>query len=470
MKKSLLSILAILLVWFTTTYFIGVKSEEEINKHFANIAQHNKQYGDLLLKLQNFEKGFFVSHANLLIENRTTSESMLTEIEIEHGPLFLKHGFGFGLNRLTNQLNLSTLLGESNKTTDEKFFKHEVLASTKLTIGFNTKLYYMLHTTPIETAQNSLWKHRKLALEHLAVNGEVDLNTYSESTHLVANNVLFEDSKGKLQIEHITTTFDFDKFFSKNLYIGELDGELNKLHYTDRVANESFENLNGTLHIASHQPTNETLSIGFNFILNTKEATHNTQPLGLHTFRLNYHLENLDLNGTLAFQNALDKLARAQQKNAQNLQNATDDVARMGYILTMENLKQEMQNIILKESLQMLIPQKSHFAYQMIAEDNSSKSHLDANVTFLGTKKQSHLLQNITLTIDAKLYESLLSLLPQKQAQQLQNQLQLLALFGQVTKKEKHYEFKVDYKPNKLIVNGNDLTHIVLPFLQKSLK
>lgn len=136
MKKILGIVGFIVIGWLVATWVISSNIKDELQRYITNA---NKIYStsNINLKLTKFEKSFFSSVAKITLDtdDKLLKELIKTPIEfqydIEHGPIFFKDGFGFGIAKMQNEFSINSVLK------DATVFKDDMVVTSDTTITFS---------------------------------------------------------------------------------------------------------------------------------------------------------------------------------------------------------------------------------------------------------------------------------------------------------------------------------------------
>ena len=141
----------------------------------------------------------------------------------------------------------------------------------------------------------------------------------------------------------------------------------------------------------------------------------------------------------------------------------------MNALAELEKLRVQTQDDLMMLIVGLLKTEKTNFDAEIKMIDKKAKeSNLKMNIAYVGDedfptspraleeKFKKELLKLISVDFDMNLEKDYIANLPMKLQQELAGQLQMGTMFGIVKENNNSYSFDVNYKPNSLMINGEN--------------
>jgi len=111
-KKWIFFLAAVGVIWLGSTWYIGRQVAPQMERYLQNVQTHFAASNGLTYRAKILRQGFFTSTVRIDLNaslpayrkllDTLPPESRHATLEIEHGPIFFRHGLGLGLARVRN--------------------------------------------------------------------------------------------------------------------------------------------------------------------------------------------------------------------------------------------------------------------------------------------------------------------------------------------------------------------------------
>jgi len=476
MKRILGSLALIIVLWLGSTAVIGNKTKSELDR---GIEKSNKEYAKhgIELNILEYEQSFFTSGLKLevkildkelekmITDNYGLIFPLISQYDIEHGPLFFKNGLGVGLSRVYQELEISSLF---RKEIQEKFSKKSMIAS-KSVVSFSKIADYSILSEAIEIKD----ENSKIDISPFEIRGETHLDTLVGETQIVLPLFSFLENEKKLMIESMQIDVKIDDSLSPSLAMGDIDLSIKKLYISDKENGEI--ELYPTLSIVSKKDSDKTFGSNIEMQIDVGKSTTQKSLAEIEKLFFNIKMDGIGIKGMEKYQTITKKMEQKQatimidiQKNPENQE---ENYAKL------VKLQEEMSAGILDTLKDMIFKNKSAISYSFMGQTKDKKdSHGDISLKYIGDINFSKTAQEISqeintnlfnlfeLEIDINVDEKHISTLPD--GDEFLKQLQAPMTQTMVNHQNQKYIIKGHLKNQELILNDNNLTNTVLPLLK----
>ena len=484
MKKIVGSLVAAIALWAGTTAFVGSQMKENIEQHLNNM---NKIYADkgIQYKINSYEKSFFDSTAK--VEVKITDPAILElvqksiklpfvmEYHIEHGPIFFKNGLGFGAAKTHHEIALSSILTDEVKTEFSKLFKDDITITSDMIISFFKNASYKASTNEVKFNNDG----KSFAMTPLHMNGEMNIDTFKGDNRIKIASVNFkeEGTQNGLTVKNLLMNVDIDEFIEKKLMMGTIDLSAEKLSIKDD-SNPQLSNINiaTNIHMVSKKDSPTTFSTKLDGEIDFKDTKLPPELPNLKNISLTMDMQKLGIKGWLEFQEATQQMQKKQSELFSKMQSNSKPEDMQKVMEEFGTLQEEMLGKIVKSLNTILVKDKTLVKYGLNIETKDNKTSnakialgytgdikFDGTIEEIATKVQQHALDLMNLNVNIALDKEHLKTLPN--AEMLKQQISMGVAQGFVKEEKGKYILNGYYKNQELMVNDNNLTATVLPFL-----
>ena len=471
-KRILASVAVASALWAGTTAYISGNTEQYLNNY---VEKSNKLYANngMKMSLLSFEKGFINSQAKVSLdfvdpEMKKELEKFLKlpivmDYKIKNGPLLFKNGVSVGASRIDSTINISELLVEKDEF--KKIVKEDIVLDTTMLIGFQNTIDYKAKSNQIVVENDQA----KFTIAPLDVKGKMNGETLAGTVNMLTKSIHGEmGSEGKMKLDNVTLNADITKFFDNGFYLGDFDMGVEKL--TIHNPNESQDIKNAKIKVVMSLTQNDSDLIDTNFGLDFDIGDTQLPPElnFLKTVAINYGLNGTRMNAWLAFQNTIKEVQKQQQTTLQKLSSVKTQEEQMQVFKELQESQKEIQNKMVMLLSDFLVKDKTTF--KLDAKVNGGQTKALFNLKYIGDKQlpktleeltvkvQQELLNWIKLNVNIELDKALVNKLPQD----VQSQLAMAIMTGMLQDNNSSYGFNATYEPNKLIINGQDKSSMIM--------
>ena len=484
MKKTVSSLIAAAAIWSGSTAFIGSQIEENLQKQIDN---SNKLYASngIKYKLNNYEKSFLNSKAEIEINftdpavleliGNSLKLPIVIKYDIEHGPLFFKNGLGFGTARTHQNIPLSTLLTEKAKKEFFELVKDDIIIKSNMDISFTKNATYTISTNEVNINDED----KNIHMSPLFIKGDHNLETYNGNAALHIESLNFEEegTKNGLTIQNLNLNIDMDEFIEKALMLGTIDLSIENLMIKDD-SDPKFKNINiaTNVHIVTKKDSETTISTELDGDINFKDTKLPNNLPDLKNIHAKMNMQHIGIKGMIEFQKASKEMQEAQSQIFTKMQSNPEEKEMQKIFEEFGTLQQNMMGKIVHSLNTLLVKDKSLIEYGLeIETKDNKKSHANVKVGYTGDiqfngsieeitmKVQKQALNLINFNVNIGLDTEHINKLPNTET--LKQQIQMGIVQGFVKEKNGKYILNGYYKNQELMVNDNNLTATVLPFL-----
>jgi len=489
MKKLFGLIAVLLLAWLGMTFYIGNNVESKSQELLSNMQEKYKNMG-MELKVDIKDKSFFTSKAEMTFDyTNPEMKKILSQFYnlpikmdyvVEHGPIFFKNGPGVGLTRIHSKQSMVNLLSEDIKE-DLSLSDKDFVVTTNAVLSFSKNMSTDLSMTPV----NFNNPDSDIGIESGLLQGHfnTDMDTLAGSGSLSLPFVkVFNPESPKTEFYHaenITLDFDIEKFIAEGLYIGDISMKVKEM----TLASEDFKDelsLSANIDIKIDEDQDKNLKVSY---LVDAEHIKGEIPEEFIPFKINPKKASFDLvveglspEGLIAFQKYSQEIQAKSQELMQKIMTENNE-EREKVFAELQEFQVNMQAKLFDLAQGLFAPKKGKITYNASFEDDKKKdSHVNAKVAYLGDKftgsveemtqaMKAKMLDLFTLDVDIKVDDSILlavqNEMNDREKQQTTAGLEMGIAQGIVKKEENTYTVKVDYEPNKLMLNGKDMSAMI---------
>lgn len=489
MKKFILVAVLVIAGWFGATAYISANVSSETDAYIKRINQLSEPQG--IHYDAEVVSGFFTSKVDLKIsldEERLGKAivdvyakmiklPIVQSYEVEHGPLFFRDGFGVGLAKMNNTLNIKELFTEEVLNEVGEISEEFVLYSTIL-LDFEKRMQMDLHSNAIDLQEDDM----QLEMAPLVGSGTFDYETLLGEMKIVLPKIRFvQGTDTEVVLNEFKLDADINDIFEGKYYLGDFCVTLGEASIKTPL-----------------QP--DTLKFSIDTQMNYKRDDETFLKLMLAmTMDIKEGAKSLNMPvdpKKLWFSMALEGLNGELLKQAESLNQRQSEMTDRMYAMMLE--KEQMdQEAILQEVMDaqdaymtavadtikaFFIKDRTKISFGLgIAEDDTTQSQIDFSTTYVGQPLtgsledlvaylQTNLLEYISLETNAALHESHLVLAQQVDPVQIKQTFDMSVEQGMMGYENGSYLINVDYKPKTLKVNGKDMTQEVLPAFEMMLQ
>jgi hypothetical protein len=484
MKRIVSSIIVAVAIWAGSTAFVGTKMEENLQNQIENSNKLHASNG-IVYKMNNYEKSFLNSTAE--IEVNFTDPAILELIQdsiklpmvikynIEHGPLFLKNGLGFGAARTHQEILLSSLLTQEAKKEFLTLIKDDIIIRSDIDISFTKNASYIISTNEVNINDDG----KSFYMTPLKMKGNHNLETFKGDTKLNIDSLKFQEegTQNGLTLQNLDLNIDIDEFIEKALMVGAIDLSIENLTIKDDN-DPQLKNVNiaTNLHMVSKKDSDTTISTEFNGDIDFKDTKLPQNLPNLKNIHAKMNMNYIGIKGMLEFQKASKEMQEAQSQIFTKMQSNTGEEEMQKIVEEFGALQQNMIEKIVHSLNNMLVKDKTLIEYGlgMQTKDNK-KSSANAIIGYTGDiefndsieeiamKVQQQALNLVNLDVKLVLNNEHIKTLPNSEI--LKQQIQMGVAQGFVKEENGKYILNGYYKNQELIINDNNLTATILPFL-----
>ncbi len=474
-KKILVSVALISMVWVATTAYIGSNTEKHLNSY---ISKSNKIYENsgMKISLTSFNKGFLSSQAKLsvdIIDPKIKKElekflkfPIVINYEIENGPILAKNGLAIGASRIHSIMNINELLTKNKEL--KEFIKKDIIVDTTMLINFNNEVEYESKSNQIiANIDNDIY-----TIAPLEAKGKMNMQTFIGNLNLVSKSIKGDlANKGEVKLENITLNADITKFFDNGFYLGDFDFNVDKFNVANPNFPQEIKNAKVKMFMKLDQNSSDTVDMNLGMKLNIGDTKLSNQYNFAKELNFNYGINGGKLTAWLSFQKKMKDIQQQQTNIIQKLSLVKTREEQMKVFEELREAQLEIQNKMALLFANFLVKDQTEFTLQADVIDTlNNKSNASCNIKYIGDKElpktakelkakfQQELLNWITLNIDINLQKSLVNKLPQE----IKNQLSMAIMTGMLKDNNSSYEFNANYVPTKLMVNGQDKSSMLL--------
>ena len=471
-KKILASVAVASALWVGTTTYVSENTEQYLNNY---VEKTNKIYANngMKISLLSFEKGFMTSHAKVSLdfvnpEMKKELEKILKlpivmEYEIENGPLLLKDGLSVGASRINSKIKISDLLVDKEEF--KKVVKDDIVFDTTMLIDFQNTIDYRAKSNQIIAEENQT----KITIEPLKIDGKIDGETLAGTMNMLTKGIYGEmGEKGEMKLENVTLNADITKFFDNGFYLGDFTMGVEKLTLHNPNEPQEIKNAKVKAVMNIKESGSELVDTNFGIDFNVGDTKLPPELNFIKTMTVNYGLNGTKMEAWLAFQDTVKEVQERQKKIIKKLSSTKDEKERQNALIKLMKIQHKFENKMLLLLSDFLVKDQTTFDLNANINDGQGvgsfnvkyigDEQLPKNIKELEAKLQKELLNWVALDIDVKLDKSLVNKLPKE----LQNQLSMAIMTGMLKDNNSSYGFNATYEPNKLIINGQDKSSMIM--------
>jgi len=471
-KKILASIVGAVALWTGTTAYISSNTEKYLNDY---VTKSNKIYAQngMKMSLLSFNKGFANSQAKVsldFIDPKIKKEletvlklPIVMDYEIENGPILLKNGLSVGASRIYSKVNVSKLLVDKNEF--KKVVKDDIVLDTTMLIDFKNSIDYKAKSNQIIINSDQA----KFTIAPLEIDGKMNGDTLAGTVNMLTKSIHGEiGNDGEIKLENVTLNGDITKIFDNGFYLGSFDIGVENFTAKDPNKEQDIKNVKIKVGMSIKQDATDLIDTTLGVNLDVGDTKLPPELNFLKTISVNYGLTGTKMKAWLAFQDTIKEVQKKQKTILEKLSSTKDIKEQQKAFKELQNMQQEIQNKMVMLLSDFLVKDKTTFNLNANVNGGQSKAFFD--IKYIGEeqlpktleellpKLQKELLNWVTLNINVKLDKSLVNKLPQD----LQSQLSMAMMTGMLQDNNSSYDFNANYLPNKLMVNGQDKSSMLM--------
>jgi len=484
MKKLLGSIIVIALLWAGTTAFIGSQMKNNLQEQINHTNSLYTDYG-FQYKLNNYKKSFLESNVKVEIEitdplmlellKNSFKLPIILDYKIEHGPLFVENGLSFGAVKVHKELALSSLLQDKAKEEFLTLLKDDVLITNDMTVSFSKNASYHIFTDAIKIDKEG----QSFSMTPLSIKGESNIETFKGTNQINISSLSFIENQTQngIKLENLLMNINIDEFIEQSLMLGSIDIKADKLMIKDDE-NPALNEIDIALNLQMKNEKETETSV--NSIMEGEIDFKNTQLPSSFPQLKNLHakvdVKSLGIEGMIALQQASKEMQEAQRELFSNMGNKSSSKDFEAKFTAFQKVQEKMVDKIIHALNSLLIKDKSSVSYALdIQTKDNQKSKISTDIHYIGDidfkgnmeelvmKVQEQMLDIVNLNVNINLNKEHVKSFPD--AEKLNQQIQMGVEQGFVKETNESYLLDGYYKNRELIVNDNNLTSIILPFL-----
>jgi len=457
MKKILNIIEFIVIGWLVATWVISSNIKGELENY---ITKTNNLYSNsgIKIKLTSFEKSLFSSAATVsMSSNDDLAKEILNfpielKYDIEHGPIFFKDGFGFGIAKMYNEFSINSILKEKN------VFKDNIVLTSDTIITFSKNILCNAST-------------KKATIKSDDIEIVISPTTFVTNTSIDDFTGVFDALIPSIEIKGEKFSFKNSKFTGNTTKLIQNKLMLGDYKISTNIVNSGKENpfdILADVDISIKKDSETTVAMIFDIDVDLKDTILPKDMLDLKSGKIKYTLEGLSIEGLLM----LDEVVTRLEKIQEDILNKSP----IRQIADINQLETKMINTLVNLLNKILIKDKSSISYSFLATTKDNKtSCADIKVGYVGEKlstdikeMERKLLDILTLNFNINLDEEHIKAVPN--AHMIEQQLQMVINQGFVKKENGAYKSNITYKPQTIMINGKDMTPQLLPFIKMMLQ
>ena len=483
MKKILGSIIAAAAIWAGSTAIIGNQTKPQLNNY---IEKTNNIYASngIQLKLIEYKKSFLTSSAIIEVDIIDSSLSEVLaesynipfklEYTIEHGPVFLNNGFNVGLSRINSNIQLSSLFKGEDKKDFLALAKDDITIKTEMIVSFLNNAIYTMTSDEVKISDNG----NDLHITPLHFNGSNNLTTFKGNGQLFVDTIEFKESNSDngIKLEHVKMDITIDELIDNMLMLGDIQLSIDNLMVKDDT-NPELGDIDIALNVnmKTEKESDKTIHSQFEGTVQLKDTKLPAEIPALKSVHAFVDIKGLGTEGMIAFQKSTQAMQKKQSVLLKDLSSSTPEEME-SIFKEFGKLQEEMVGEIIHTLNKLLVKNKTLITYAFDAETkDSKKSKVQASIGYTGEiefktpieeltqKVQQQILDIINLNVDISLDKEHIKSLPN--SDELIQQIQMGVAQGFVKETNDTYILNGYYKNKELMVNDNNLTSTVLPFV-----
>ena len=476
MKKILGTLLLIIVLWLGATAVIGDKTKDELEK---NIEKTNKIYiqHGIQFKIIEYQKSFFNSTA--IIETRVIDKELESAIsqtygvtlpivlkyQIEHGPLFFSNGFGIGVSKIHQDMEINSIF---NKEIQEKFVKKSTITSNVI-ISFSKIANYDVKSDAVDVEDGA----KKFHIDPFSITGESHIETLIGDMQMNLPLVSFVENEKQMKMESIVMDAKIDELLEESLGMGKIDLTMKRFYLTDKESGDI--DVQPTIHIESQKDGEKTFSSLIETEIKFNKITAQQTLSKIEKIMGKIKVNGLGVKGMKAYQDSMQELEQKQATLMIELQK-NPKKQKENYAKLVQ-LQEEILTQLFASLKDMLFKDKTSIDYTFnIQTKDKKESHGDillgytGDIDFNQTAKKirqkigADTFKLFKLEVDISVAKSHIKSLPN--GEELIQQLQTPMAQNMIADKNDSYIIKGHLANQELILNDNNLTNTILPLLK----
>ncbi len=474
------------MAWLASTAFISYRTESQINETLITLNEFYKTYY-MKIRMTEYKPGFFESKATFVSEfTQDTPPPILeiakkmyqvplkTEAQIEHGPLFFKHGLGLGLAKFYYKLSLKELLNPEFWSADS--LKNNIVIDSETMITFTKKAVFTSNMNAVDYTDKA--SGLSIKLSPLVASGEIDMDDFTGNFKTNIDHFSMQEKNKNLTLTGIKMDGVLKGYIVNHFLLYDYDISMAQV----KIDAPEYPPLDIAMKIKVNmdKTSDQNINILFSNEIDTKKTQFPNLPPFKNfkgQFTLN-HIPPQVLDGLNQFNQELTEM---QMKAINELTAATTDKEREKALLKLE----EMQGYIKTKGYhllkQFLVNEKTMMGVALTIEDNENKQNTaEVQLAYSGfplvdsveqfiQQLPENALKLFNLDAQINLNKKWLSFIPATS-----KKMEILSKRGFIQDNPSSYSAKLHYKKEKLMLNNEDISAQVLPFakifIQKKLQ
>jgi len=462
---------AVSALWLGGTAYISSTTESYLDMYVKKTNNLYKSNG-MEMSVENFERGFFSSNAKMKIDfiepklREVIAQSIKLPIEVnyelENGPLFFKNGLGFGSSRVHTTVDLSEYVVD--KDAFKKMFKDDIRLTSSMSIDFFKNASFSAKTNQLLVDVDE----DIVEVSPLMFEGEMNIESFEGEMKMFIDSIQSKNNREYIDIKEMVLDADITKFYDNGFYLGDFVLSVGSLSMKDELLPFELKNAKIALDMNIDENKDKNIDMKFKLHANVGESKLPTEYSSLNVVELSYALNGTKLEGLLAFQDFTKTLQAKEQEILKKLKTANGELDTNA-LAELEKLRVQTQDDLMMLIVGLLKTEKTNFDAEIKMIDKKAKeSNLKMNIAYVGDenfptspraleeKFKKELLKLISVDFDVNLEKDYIANLPMQLQKELAGQLQIGAMFGIVKENNNSYSFDVNYKPNSLMINGEN--------------
>ncbi len=363
MKKFLVFISFIILVWLGATFYISTQTKDYLLKYIRYEDKFQNSF-----KLKSFKRGFFVSTAKIEMslknKNIYLKDPIVLDYKIYNGPIIFDDGFNFGFNKIVSTIKISEILKDKSKFL--KLVKDDVIVDLKVIISFDKILNYKL------TTNNIIIKDKKadITISPIQITSKINPENMVGKVTVFDKKITSIFDKNKITLQNVKFFIDIKEFLDTETALGDFFLNIDKFILTDDLTH-TYIKANLDLKTSINKDEN-FLNIIFETTLNLHDNTKiNNKKLQFKKIYFKYSFNNIDLNSFLTLNKKIKKIQRENITLSNKLKEVKDDQEALIIFQKYAKLRQDAQKAYQEFFKTAFIKDKTNLNFTLKADKNN---------------------------------------------------------------------------------------------------
>ena len=476
MKKILGSLLLIIVLWLGTTAVIGNKTKSEWEKSIEKTNKIYLQHG-IQFKIREYQKSFFESTATIEIiaidkelesaisQSYGITLPIVSKYQIEHGPLFFRNGFGLGVSKIHQDMEINSIF---NKEIQEKFVKKSMLTSNVI-VSFSKIANYDVKSDAVDIEDGA----KKFHIDPFNIVGESHIETLIGDIQMNLPLVSFVENEKQMKMESIVMDAKIDELLEESLGMGKIDLTMKRFYLTDKESGDI--DVQPTIHIESQKDGEKTFSSLVETEIKFNKVTAQHSLSEIEKLVGNIKVNGLGVKGVKAYQESMQGIEQKQATLMIELQK--NPKKREENYAKLVQLQKEIRTKLFSSLKDMLFKDKTSINYRFDVQTKDKKESrgdillgYTGDIDFNQTAKQisqkigADVFKLFKLEVDISVDKNHIKSLPN--GEELIKQLQTPMAQNMIIDENNSYIIKGHLANQELILNDNNLTNTILPLLK----